>query len=588
MNVRRIVVRTCPTALAVALLLAAPARAQDDDTPADWPPPPGASGGELLPSQACYDVQHYALELDVLPDEQTIAGTLTLTADITQATHSLSLHLDHHLTVYDVELDAAEREVITWIHEDGLVRVGTERDLALGEEIRLAVTYGGAPRVAPRPPWDGGFAWGQTTDGSPWVATSCQGEGADLWWPCKDHPSDKPDRGMDLLIRVPEGLVVAANGELVRELPRDDGMHLWHWRTELPVSNYCIALNIAPYVTVEAEGVTSVTGEPLPFTFWCLPEDEDAAREILPQFVDHMRFFEETCGPYAFRGEKYGIAQTPHLGMEHQTIIAYGNDFRSGAYEDYDWLHHHELAHEWWGNLVTCRDWKDMWIHEGIGTYMQPLYLERKFGKLAYMAEMAKQRRQLRNIKPVAPRRSMDSHEIYFIDDGSFDNDIYAKGSWVMHTLRWVMGDDAFFRALRRMAYPDESLEATTDGSAVRLTDTDEILAIAQRIAGQDLSWFEAVYLRQPALPVLHVERDERGLELRWETPNDLPFPMPVPIWVDEVPRRVAMPEGRALLAIDPDSDVRIDPSNRVLRADQTFDLPDLDARGRPVAVRKR
>jgi aminopeptidase N len=302
----------------------------------------------------------------------------------------------------------------------------------------------------------------------------------------------------------------------------------------------------------------SVTGEKIPVRFYVLPEHLEQGRKALPAFLRDMRCFEELCGPYPFRAEKYGVAETPHLGMEHATITAYGNQFRADP-DGYDWLHNHEFAHEWWANLVTCRDWKDMWIHEGIGTYMQALFLERSRGHDALVKAVRGQRRGLRNRRPVAPREVQNSREAY-------DGDIYGKGACVMHSLRWLLGDAKFFVALRRMAYPDPALERVTDGSQIRFSDTEEIRAITEKVAGVDLAWFFEAYLRRAALPELVVKQTEAALELSWKTPDDLPFPMPLPVSVDGAMQRVEMPGGRASLPLNAGAKVEVDPEGWVLR----------------------
>ncbi|HLU38676.1 MAG TPA: M1 family aminopeptidase, partial [Planctomycetota bacterium] len=259
-----------------------------------------------------------------------------------------------------------------------------------------------------------------------------------------------------------------------------------------------------------------------------------------------------------------GIAQTPHLGKEHQTIIAYGNRFRKREFA-YDWLHHHELSHEWWGNLVTCRDWKDMWIHEGIGTYMQALYIESRRGRQQYLTQIGRWRRTLANQRAIAPRETQDSRQIYFGAGGS--NDIYYKGACVMHTLRWLLGDEAFFVGLRRLAYPDPELEKVTDGSCVRFEDTDGVQRILEAHSGRELGWFFAVYVRQPALPHLVTERTGTGLALRWEVPGDLPFPMPVPVVVGDRTHRVEIVDGHGFVPLEPGAEAQVDPEGWVLRA---------------------
>lgn len=523
-----------------------------------------ASGGELIPEQACFDVRHYDLRLNVDPKKRTIDGSLEMKARATADTKLVVLDLDMALKVDRVS--CGERE-LRFQHADGRIRIPLPNQVQKGQEFAVKVVYGGEPHVARRPPWQGGFTWATTERrgrGKPWIATSCQGEGADLWWPCKDHPSDKPN-GMDLYITVPADLYCASNGKLVSN-NKQGKKRTFHWQVTVPISNYCVALNIAPYKIIERK-YKSVTGEEVPAFFYCLPNNAEKARKALPKFLEHLRFMEETCGPYPFRAEKYAVVETPHLGMEHQTIIAYGNGYRLSR-DGYDWLHHHEMSHEWWANLVTCRDWKDMWIHEGIGTYMQALYLEKLRGRSAYLREMRSKRFGMQNRAPVAPRETRNSHQIYFTLSGS---DIYNKGSWIMHTMRWLMGDEKFFIVLRRMAYPKPELEKVTDGSCVRLTDTEEIRKIAESVHGKDLGWFFEVYLYQPRLPELVSKQEQGKLLLEWQLPTglDVKFPMPVEVEVNDKRVRVEMPDGKGSLDVSAEADVRIDPDRLVLKEER-------------------
>ncbi|MCB9878601.1 MAG: M1 family metallopeptidase [Planctomycetes bacterium] len=533
--------------LASAVALSPPAAAQR---------PQNVSGGPLRPDEACYDVRGYTLRITVDPAKKAISGDLTMRADVTAATKELSLDLDQALTVHAVQLQGAD---VPFRHEGGRILLGTDAPLAVGSPLEVRVVYGGVPREALNPPWDGGFTWKQTPDGKPWIATTCQGEGGDLWWPCKDHPSDKPDT-FDLYCKVPDGLVVASNGTLQGDPVEQTGWRTFHWRSAEPIANYNVALNIAPYVELR-DTFTCIDGTEMPIQFFVLPESVERAKRCLPQFLDHIRVFEQLLGPYPFRAEKYGIAETPHLGMEHQTIIAYGNGFRD---EQYDWLHNHELSHEWWGNLVTCPSWEDMWLHEGFGTYMQPLYRELRFGREAYDKEIHSHR--LMNRRAIAPREVMDSKQIYF---GGGGNDIYYKGSLVLHTLRWQMGDEKFFAALRRFAYPSEAATGATDGSQVRFATTDEFVALCSEIAGEELAWFFEVYVRRAGLPRLRSAVQDGVLTLRWETPDDLPFALAVPVQLDGVVVVVPMAGGRGQLEVGEKPYV-IDPQQRILMLQKT------------------
>jgi aminopeptidase N len=545
--------------LVLLLLLASPVMAQEVDI--------YDSGGPILPEQAAFDVTYYELDLQVDPSSRSIAGTGTTHARIVSPTRHLVLDLDTLLTISEVTAgpDGAG-SALDWERREGRIWIDLGDTQPAGSDVAVQVAYAGSPRVAPHAPWDGGFVWAQTPSGAPWIATAVQGQGPDVWWPAKDHVSDKPD-SMSIRVRVPEPLVVASNGTLRGVEPHADGTQTYDWFVSTPIAPYNVALNIAPYRTLETE-FTSVSGETFPVQFYVLPEDEQRGQAFLPEILEQLAFFEELLGPYPFRADKYGVAQTPHLGMEHQTITAYGADFDPGAMTGgldwgFDALHQHELAHEWFGNLVTNADWKDMWLHEGFGTYLQPLYAERLGGPEHYRDYMASMRAGIANRVPVAPRESRTAGEIYFHTGG----DIYNKGAWFLHSLRWAIGDDAFFRALRRMAYPDPALERVTDGGQVRFATTDDFLEIAEEASNQDLAWIFEVYLRQPALPRLISERDGDTLRIAWDVPDGLPFPMPVEIEIDGTRRRVDVPEhGGVDIPVPAGAEVVLDPDDWILR----------------------
>jgi aminopeptidase N len=329
-----------------------------------------------------------------------------------------------------------------------------------------------------------------------------------------------------------------------------------------------VALNIAPYRTIQTR-FASVAGDTFPVVFYVLPESYDNGTALFPEILEQLSWFERTLGPYPFRADKYGVAQTPHLGMEHQTIIAYGANFDNGAMTGgvdlgFDALHQHELSHEWWGNLVTNADWKDMWIHEGFGTYMQALYVEDTRGRDAYRAYMRGIRPRLANRRPVAPRHSLTAGQVY-------GGDIYFKGAWILHTLRYLIGDDAFRRSLRRMAYPDSALAKVTDGTQVRFAGTTDFVTIAEQASGRELDWFFDVYVRRAELPRLltDVEMAPEGggvLTLRWEAPGGLPFPMPVDVRIGNQTMRVEISSATTEIRLPQGIEPVVDPEGWVLK----------------------
>ena len=326
--------------------------------------------------------------------------------------------------------------------------------------------------------------WSKTADGQPWFATAVQNDGADLWFPVKDHPSDKAETS-SLHFTVPANLVAASNGKLASVVDNKDGTQTFNWEVSQPISNYCIALNVAPYKLIK-DSVKSITGEQIPIEFYVLPQDEAKGQSLIDLAKKYTAFFEKYLGPYPFRADKIGIAETPHLGMEHQTITAYGNEFKYNADGD-DWLLFHEYGHDWWANLVTAPDWNDFWIHEGFQSFMDTFYIEATKGKDAYFAAMKARYRGLHNVKPVAPRQPQTTTQIYMLppDYTKSDGDIYGKGALILNTLRFYIGDEAFFKALRRTTYPTEALEKVTDGKQFHFETTDDFMRTAEENFGQ-------------------------------------------------------------------------------------------------------
>lgn len=520
---------------------------------------PMDSGGMLLPEQAAFRVTFYDLDVAIDPDERSIDGTLRVVADVVHPMEWLVLDLDTVFTIhgtYDRFGTRAGTE-----RRGGRIWIQLERVYQPGDRIERTVHYSGKPRVAANPPWSGGFTWSQTASGEPWISVSCQTQGADIWWPVKDHPSDRPD-SVAVNITVPAGLVAASNGRL-RGVRETEQTTTWNWFMSVPVNPYNVSVNIAPYEII-SDVYTSVTGEEVETIFWVLPEDVDKGKQLFPQFIEQMRFLEEIVGPFPFRSEKYGIVHTPYLGMEHSTIIAYGAGFRDGAlfgrHSDYDDLMQHELAHEWWGNLVSVADWKDFWIHEGFGTYMQALYTEHRRGNQAYYDIMRHFRRMIDNRAPMAPRESRTAGEMYQ------GRDVYYKGASILHTMRFLLGDEAFFTLLRRFAYPTPEMEALTDGSAQRYATTEEFRFMAERYYGESLKWLFDVYMYQPHLPELTMSREGNSLRLEWVTPDGLPFNMPVEVMIGSQRTRVHFSNNRAMVSITGSPEIVIDPDSWVLK----------------------
>jgi len=528
-----------------------------------------SSGGPLMPEQAAYDVKSYDLDLRIDPDTQTIKGALTAHARILSPLDWFVLDLDPPLVVDSVTMvnaDGKSLEPLRFERREAKLWIAFPKTKKAGEDVRVRIAYGGKPRVAPRPPWVGGFAWSKTKSGEHWFTVTCQNDGADIWWPVKDHPSDKPET-TDLHYTVPQPLVAVANGKLQSVVKNQDGTQTFNWHISQPINNYSITLNVAPYKTIE-DKYTSLAGGEIPITFWILPEDYEKGFEVVKQTKLYLRFLEEYLGPYPFRAEKVGIVHTNHLGMEHQTIIAYGSTFTLNEF-GFDWLMLHELGHEWWANLVTASDWRDFWIHEGFQSFMDTLYVEKLRGKEAYLRAMANRMNHLRNKQAVAPRESRTTTQMYMAapDYLTSDGDIYGKGAAILHTLRYLIGEKPFFASLRRMAYPDPRMEKVTSGAQVHFATTDDFLHIAEKQSGTDLGWFFEVYLRQPKLPKLVTEKTNDHLTLHWESPDGLPFPMPVEVKVGETTKRYELRTGTVTIPIAAGQNAVVDPDGWILKA---------------------
>ncbi len=470
------------------------------------------SGGVLRPAQAAYDVRHYTLNVTVDPDESAISGDLTARLSLRSLRDDLELDLDHRLAVDGVMVDGVEA---VFEHRGGVVSFTLPEAAVAGETIEVAVAYHGRPKVALRAPWIDGFVWSETESGAPWVGVTTQGDGCDIWWPCKDHPSDWPEEGMDIRLTVPEGLIGLSNGRPVGRPTVHDGLVTTEWRVSHPIDSYLVTVNIGPFVPVESTYRVADGSLEMPIIFWALPEHAEDAEKMWPQASTILEVFGRRFREYPFLDDKFWVVEAPYLGMEHQTLVAYGADFTDNAY-GFDTLLLHEIAHEWWGNAVSVADWADFWLQEGFATYSEALYVLDTRGRTDYLTYMAEMRARIGNRHPLVRGRDLTSFEAY-------SGDIYVKGAWVLHTLRWLVGDAAHDEMLRRFA--------TDPWTGSAKVDTADFIALAQEVAGRDLEWFFDRYVFEAALPVLHRESDGGAIHrLRWAHDD---FLMPVPVRID-------------------------------------------------------
>ncbi|MFJ6023222.1 M1 family metallopeptidase [Brevundimonas sp. NPDC092305] len=500
------------------------------------------------------------LSIKVIPDDKAIDAVAVLDFTATAPINRLAVELDTLLVISMVSVDGQPVPADRWSNPEGRLTVELGRTLAAGQTVQLRIAYAGQPRVAPNSPWNGGFQWETAPTGEPWIATAVQGEGCDIFWPCIDHPLAEPGR-VDLHITVPSNLSAPSNGRFMGKEDHGDGWTTWNWSAANP-NTYAIALTVGPYEERTAT-YHSRFGNSFPTTYWHLKSDDPAKVEALfAQFAPMLDFYEATVGPYPFADEKMGVVETPHLGMEHQTINAYGNRYKLDG-RGFDWLLHHELSHEWFGNQLTNRNADDMWLHEGLGSYMQPLYDRWLHGDMAMQASLLKSRQGLVNKFPIVSGREMTESQVYDGDIGP-GGDIYGKGSLIAHSLRRLIGDEAFFRSVTRLVYG--TADPRPGQFRPRNGTTDEFLSIVNQETGRDLTWFFRGYLYNASLPDLRQTREAGRLTLEWVTGDGAVFPMPVDVEVDGRRQILSMRDGRGVLRVRDGAHVLIDPDSKVLR----------------------
>ncbi|MEO1626835.1 MAG: M1 family metallopeptidase, partial [Bacteroidota bacterium] len=321
--------------------------------------------GKLLPERSCYDVHYYQLNIRVNPDEKFLQGQVAIHFTAERDFERLQIDLYREMTIAAISF---EDQALDYERRANAVLVNMPRLLLSGEQAVLHITYGGKPQSAVDPPWQEGFVWSEDGRGRPWVGVACEGAGASLWWPCKDHLSDEPD-SCQVQVSVPEGLMAVSNGNLQSVDTLGNGYVRYDWRVSYPINNYNITLNIAPYVQF-SDHYQMGNGESLALDYYVLPNNLARARRHFRQIPKVLEAFEYYFGPYPFPRDGFAMVDAPFLGMEHQGAIAYGNDYQRGYlgymaldHMDWDYVIVHETAHEYFGNSISCKDLGEMWIH---------------------------------------------------------------------------------------------------------------------------------------------------------------------------------------------------------------------------------
>jgi aminopeptidase N len=483
-----------------------------------------SSGGKLHPLQAIMDIRHYTITLGVDINNKTIQGNTEIDILLTKSTDTLLLDLVHLLQVKKVKVN---NKTVTFNQSNDKIYITRNTAFEVGPQ-KITVEYGGEPPVAVRPPWNGGFTWTTDRSGNPWIAINCQKEGGRIYFPCKDHPSDEPNEGVDLFITVPDSLVVAGPG-LLKEIVKKNHKKTFHWKTNYTISNYCVIFNVAKYMVV-SKNYTTVNGNVVPIQYYVLEEDSAQANKIIVLKERDSRVLEKYFGEYPWVKEKIGIAAVPNPGMEHQTMITFQNKFQYAKIggNDYSANLFHEYAHEWWANKVTNKDWAHMWIQEGIATYAEALIHFELGGQSAYDEIIGKHRRSIKYKKPMVGGEEMSENDTYT------DNDVYTKGSFFMHSLRYIIGDAIFLPTLKKLATDP----AYTYDNFVTTADVEKLFS---KESNQQLKPLFDFYTK--TTEVLDIVIKEVGAQKYSMKINNYFMPLPMEITTSKGTSRLMIPK---------------------------------------------
>lgn len=473
--------------------------------------------GQLTPLRICYDINYYHLNVRVDPDERYISGSNLFRFTATMDFDRLQFDLFDNLRVDRVEYNGQD---LPFTREYHAVFIDFPVTIPKDSQQEFTVYYSGHPVQAKRAPWDGGFDFKKDSNGKHWIATACQGLGASVWWPNKDHQSDEVD-SMMVSISVPHGLTNVSNGRFRGSEDLGDGYTRFNWFVSNPINNYNVAINIGDYVhfsdSYEGENGT------LDLDYWVLRENEEKAIPHLNHNVKTMlQAFEHWFGPYPFYEDGYKIIETAHLGMEHQSAIAYGNKYQNGYLgrdgsgsgwgNKWDFIVIHESGHEWFGNNITSNDLADMWIHEAFTNYSESLYIDYHFGKLAGQEYLHGNRRGIQNQAPIIGTYHVNK-------EGS--GDMYNKGGVMLNVVRTILNDDEKWRQILR-GLNEDFFHSTVD--------YEDIVGYISEKSGINFWPVFEQYVKNTGLPTLEVNFQEDGkVACRWisEVPG---FSMPVSI----------------------------------------------------------
>ncbi|WP_298503099.1 M1 family metallopeptidase [uncultured Maribacter sp.] len=472
--------------------------------------------GSITPERAWWDLNYYHLSVDVKPEEKFISGNNLIRYKVLEEKQTLQIDLQPPLKISKVTQEGKELKVIS---NENAHFITLQKKQRKGDFNEILITYSGHPKEAVRAPWDGGFSWKKDTNGKHFIATSCQGLGASVWWPNKDHMYDEVD-SMAISVTIPKGLMDVSNGRL-RKIEKNKTTNTYHWFVSNPINNYGVNLNIGDYVNFH-EVYHGEKGK-LDMDYYVLRDNLEKAKVHFTDAPKMMRAFEYWFGPYPFYEDSFKLIEVPYLGMEHQSSVTYGNKYKKGYLGTdlsasgwglkFDFIIIHEAGHEWFANNITNKDIADMWIHEGFTCYSENLFLDYYYGTKASSEYVIGLRRNIANDKPIIGPYHVNK-------EGS--KDMYYKGANMLHTLRQIVNDDSLWRTILRGLNKDFYHSIVT---------TQEIEDYLCRHTKKDLTSFFDQYLRTAKIPKLQYTINGNTLKYRY-TNVVSGFNMPLRIFI--------------------------------------------------------
>ncbi len=453
--------------------------------------------GTITPERAWWNVLKYDITVKPDFDTKTLKGKNIITCKAMDNGKRMQIDMQEPMKITSVFCGKIQ---LKFNRNGNVYYLDFPRTIKRDEIIKIDISFEGKPKEAVNPPWDGGWIWKRDKEGNPWMSVACQVLGASVWYPCKDHQSDKPDSA-SLTIQVPNDLIGVGNGRLINQQPGE-----YTWAVTNPINSY----NIVPYIGKYVNWTEEYNGEKgkLDLSYWVLQENETKAKQQFKQVPAMLKCFEHWFGPYPFYEDSYKLVESPHLGMEHQSAVAYGNRFINGYMGSdrsasgwglkWDYIIIHESGHEWFGNNITAKDVADMWIHEGFTNYSEVLFTECEYGKKAGSEYSRGLRKNINNDIPMIGHYGVNK-------EGS--GDMYDKGSNMIHTIRQVYNDDEKFRLMLRGLNKNFYHQVVT---------TEQVEKYMSEYAGRDLSKIFDQYLRTIQLPVFEYRYDNDTLSYRW------------------------------------------------------------------------